>query len=107
MKMKRICLTIALLAGSINGCGTSWDIGHNQSIRRDGWSIHLQDISDDSVTESDAGTTVSTGGHTIVVKDGVTFDGRRLAADATGEVTITRGNGTVSVAINGHKIETD
>jgi hypothetical protein len=105
--MKRVSVFATFLIAFCAGCGTSWDFGHNQSFARDGWSIHLHNVPNDAVIRSDAGATINTGGHSIVINNGVTIDGRELATGPKGEVTITQNIGTVTLAINGHEVETD
>jgi hypothetical protein len=105
MQSQRFMILLLLATLAIAGCGESWDIGHTQTLHHGGWNIRLVGISDDSVTQSDWGTTVSTGGHTIVISNGVTADGGTIATGASGDLKIVRGNGTVTVTINGRKID--
>jgi hypothetical protein len=105
MQSQRFMILLLLATLGLVGCGESWDIGHTQTLRHGGWNIRLVGISDDSVTEADWGTTVNTGGHTIVISNGVTVDGGLLAAGTSGDLKIVRGNGTVSVTVNGRKID--
>jgi hypothetical protein len=105
MRSKRFTILLLLATLGLVGCGESWDIGHSQTLRHGNWNIHLVGISDDSVTQSDWGTTVSTGGHTIVISNGVTVDGGPVTTATSGDLKIVRGNGTVSVTVNGKKID--
>jgi hypothetical protein len=105
MQSQRFMILLLLATLGLAGCGESWDIGHSQSLRYGGWNIRLVGISDDSVTQSDWGTTVNTGGHTIVIANGVTVDGGPIATGASGDLKIVRGNGTVAVTVNGQKID--
>jgi hypothetical protein len=105
MSLQRLPILLITLALLPLGCGESWDIGHSKTLYRNGWNIQLSGISDDSVTQSDWGTTIATGGHTIVIANGVTINGSPVASGTPGNLKVVRGNGTVSVTVNGKSTE--
>jgi len=107
VRIGRLTLFTAVLI-TLAGCQASshTDVGRGtREMQRNGWAIHLDNVGAASVTDSDWGTTVDTGGHKVVIGDGVAVDGRQVSNARSGDVRVTNNSGAVSVTVDGKPVE--